>query len=274
MGLFGGARAEAAGAGPDHGGVPGVRRGPQAEQDQPRDRHVLRRAGAHPDPDVVHQAEARLAGEIKSWDYLLPDGMGACASSVKRLVFGDAMVDAEGGRIATVQSLGGTGALKLGADVIRRFDPGATVAMKRPDLGEPPQHLRRRRTAGTSYPYFDPATGGVDGRRCATPCGDAPGTVLLLHACCHNPTGADLRPRLDGARHLIRERSSLRSWTWPMRIREGLERTATRPPLAKSGVPLFVATSSRNRSRFTASASARSRSWRQTRRKRGWCSTR
>src|SRR3954470_6706624 len=61
--------------------------------------------GRIPILNVVHQAEARLAGRIQSWDYLLPDGMQALREAVKRLVFGEAMAASEGARIATVQSL-------------------------------------------------------------------------------------------------------------------------------------------------------------------------
>src|SRR4051794_37863947 len=149
--------------------------------------------GRIPILDVVQQAEARLEDRIQSWDYLVPDGLPKLRQEAKRLVFGDALAAAEGDRIATVQSLGGTGALKLGADVIRRLDPGATVAMSTPTWGNHPAIFGGAGLRVSTYPYFDAATGGVDwpATREAV-AAMAPGTVLLLHACCHNPTGADL----------------------------------------------------------------------------------
>jgi len=203
--------------------------------------------GRIPILNVVQQAEARLAREIQSWDYLLPDGMRALRDAVKRLVFGDAMVDAEGDRIATVQSLGGTGALKLGADVIRRLDPGATVAMSDPTWGNHPAIFGGAGLRVSTYPYFDAATGGVNwpAMREAV-AAMAPGTVLLLHACCHNPTGADLPHeawaelvRLIGERQLVAFLDMAYAG-----FAEGLEPDSEPARLlAKSGVPLFVATS-------------------------------
>src|SRR3954468_14068977 len=196
---------------------------------------------------VVHQAESRLAGQIHSWDYLLPDGVGRLREAVKRLVFGDLMVDAEGGRIATVQSLGGTGALKLGADVIRRLDPAPTVAMSDPTWGNHPSIFGGAGLRTTTYPYFDPATGGVDWPAMRDAVGAmASGTVVLLHACCHNPTGADL-PQEAWAElaGLMRERELVPFLDMAYAgFAEGLE-ADSQPArlLAKAGVPLFVATS-------------------------------
>ena len=147
--------------------------------------------GRIPVLDVVQRAERDTT--VASWGYLLPTGMPALRDGAKRLVFGDALVEREGARIVTVQSLGGTGALRMGADVIQRVAPGSTVALSDPTWGNHPSIFAGAGLPLTTYPYFDPATGGVDwpGMRAAI-AAMPPGTVVLLHACCHNPTGADL----------------------------------------------------------------------------------
>lgn len=204
-------------------------------------------AGRIPILDVVQAAEARLAGAIGTWGYLQPDGLPALREAAKRLVFGDALADSMGKRIVTVQSLGGTGALKLGADVIHRLAPDSTVMLSRPTWGNHPSIFAGAGLRVAEYPYFDAATGGVDwpAMRAAV-AAMAPGTVLLLHACCHNPTGADLRPQdwqeLAG---LIQERGLVPFLDMAYAgFAEGLE-ADSQPArlLAGLGVPLFVATS-------------------------------
>lgn len=204
--------------------------------------------GRIPILEVVKVADERLAGEVASWGYLLPDGLPALREAAKRLTFGDALVERAGGRIATVQSLGGTGALKLGADVIRRLAPDSTVAMSRPTWGNHPSIFQGAGLRVTEYPYFDPATGGVDwpAMRDAV-AAMAPGTVVLLHACCHNPTGADLQPEqwrtLAG---LIRERQLVPFLDMAYAgFAEGLEHDSQPARLlaAEPGVPMFVTTS-------------------------------
>ncbi len=196
---------------------------------------------------VVAAAERRLAERVATWGYLMPDGLPTLREAAKRLVFGDALADGMGDRIATVQSLGGTGALKLGADVIRRIAPDSTVAMSRPTWGNHPSIFQGAGLRIVEYPYFDPATGGVDwpAMRDAV-AAMAPGTVLLLHACCHNPTGADISAEdwrtLAG---LIRERQLVPFLDMAYAgFAEGLEAdSAPARLLAELGVPLFVATS-------------------------------
>jgi len=196
---------------------------------------------------VVKSAEAMLSGRINSWGYLQPDGLPALRDAAKRLVFGDALLADLNDRIVTVQSLGGTGALKLGADVIRRLAPASTVMLSRPTWGNHPSIFAGAGLQVAEYPYFDPATGGVDwpAMRDAV-AGMAPGTVLLLHACCHNPTGADLRPEdwqeLAG---LIQDRRLVPFLDMAYAgFADGLE-ADSQPArlLAGLGVPAFVATS-------------------------------
>jgi len=203
--------------------------------------------GQIPVMDVVQAAEAAVMPGIKSWAYIQPDGLPALREATKRLVFGEALAAAEGSRICTVQTLGGTGALKLGADVIARVAPGSTVAMSRPTWGNHPSIFAGAGLTVTEYPYFDPATGGVDwpGMRDAIAT-MAAGTVVLLHACCHNPTGADLTPEnwaeLAG---LIKDRQLVPFLDMAYAgFAEGLDADSAPARLMLGlGVPVFVATS-------------------------------
>lgn len=203
--------------------------------------------GCIPIMQAVKSAEAMLSHRIPSWGYLQPDGLPALRDAAKRLVFGDALLADSSDRIVTVQSLGGTGALKLGADVIHRLAPASTVMLSRPTWGNHPSIFAGAGLQVAEYPYFDPATGGVDwpAMRDAV-AGMAPGTVLLLHACCHNPTGADLRPEdwqeLAG---LIQDRRLVPFLDMAYAgFADGLE-ADSQPArlLAGLGVPVFVAAS-------------------------------
>ena len=196
---------------------------------------------------AVAAAETEVAPRIASWGYLQPDGLPALRDATKRMAFGDALVDAMGDRIATVQSLGGTGALKLGADVIHRVAPGSTVALSRPTWGNHPSIFQGAGLDTIEYPYFDPATGGVDwpGMREAI-AAMPPGTVVLLHACCHNPTGADITPGQWQELATIIQRQRLVPFLDMAYagFADGLEQdSAPARLLAQAGVPLFVATS-------------------------------
>jgi aromatic-amino-acid transaminase len=114
---------------------------------------------------------------------------------VQELVFGADSAAVKERRIATVQALGGTGGLKIGADFLKRVNPAAQVLISDPSWEN---HRALFGSAGfgvTTYPYYDAARRGVDFdgmlgalRRAQT------GTVVVLHACCHNPTGYDLTP--------------------------------------------------------------------------------
>jgi aromatic-amino-acid transaminase len=197
--------------------------------------------------NVVQEAERRIDGQVPNWGYLLPDGLPALRTQAKALVFGDALAASEGERIVTVQSLGGTGALKLAADVIQRLSPGATVAMSRPTWGNHPSIFAGAGLQVAEYPYFDAATGDVDWPAMrASVAAMAPGTVLLLHACCHNPTGADLTEaawqELAG---LIRARGLVPVLDMAYAgFADGLAAdSAPARLLATCGAPAFVATS-------------------------------
>jgi len=141
----------------------------------------------------VAEVEQRLAAENRARGYLPIDGLAAYTKATQALVFGaDSPLLAEG-RVATVQSIGGSGALRVGAELLAKALPHKTLALSRPSWEN---HRALFSAAGfsiTEYTYFDPVSHGVDfAAMKADLAALQPGTVVLLHACCHNPTGADL----------------------------------------------------------------------------------
>nr|MBP6675470.1 aspartate/tyrosine/aromatic aminotransferase [Vitreoscilla sp.] len=125
--------------------------------------------------------------------YLPIDGIVAYDKAVQALVFGEASPLSAAGRVATVQALGGTGGLKVGADFLKRLNPAAKVLISDPSWEN---HRALFTNAGftvETYPYYDAAKLGVnfDGMLAALNAAAA-GTVVVLHACCHNPTGYDI----------------------------------------------------------------------------------
>ncbi len=143
----------------------------------------------------VAAAEKQLLGATKAKGYLPIDGIAAYDKAVQALVFGADSALLRDGRVATVQALGGTGGLKLGADFLKRLQPTAKVY-----ISDPSWENHRALFAGAgfvveTYPYYDAATRGVrfDDMLAALNTLGA-GSVVVLHACCHNPTGCDLTP--------------------------------------------------------------------------------
>lgn len=142
----------------------------------------------------VAAAEKQLLEAPKAKGYLPIDGIAAYDQAVQALVFGDHEARTQG-RIATVQALGGTGGLKLGADFLHRLNPAAKVLISDPSWEN---HRALFEAAGFevgTYAYYDAAAKGINvsGMLGALQAA-APGTIVVLHACCHNPTGYDLSP--------------------------------------------------------------------------------
>lgn len=155
----------------------------------------LDETGALPLLECVRQAEQRLAGQAKPHGYLPIDGLPAYREAVRGLVFGEGSAALAEGRVSTVQTLGGTGALRVGADLLYLADPSATVLISNPSWENHKAIFTKAGFAVESYRYYDAEIRGIDvdgmleDLRAA-----APGTIVVLHACCHNPTGYDLSP--------------------------------------------------------------------------------
>ncbi|OYU28492.1 MAG: aromatic amino acid aminotransferase [Burkholderiales bacterium PBB2] len=143
----------------------------------------------------VAEAERAMLADPKARGYLPIDGIAAYDKAVQGLVFGADNAVLADKRVATVQAIGGTGGLKIGADFLKRLNPGARVLISDPSWEN---HRALFTNAGfqvETYPYFDAANLGInfEGMLAALNSAAA-GTVVVLHACCHNPTGYDLSP--------------------------------------------------------------------------------
>ncbi|PAT34002.1 amino acid aminotransferase [Vandammella animalimorsus] len=144
---------------------------------------------------AVQQAEAALQAEPKARGYLPIDGLLAYDQAVKELVFGKDSEPVTSGRVATVQALGGTGGLKVGADFLKKLLPQAKVLISDPSWEN---HRAIFQNAGFevgTYRYYNAAQRGIDFEGLLADLqAAAEGTIVVLHACCHNPTGYDLTP--------------------------------------------------------------------------------
>jgi aromatic-amino-acid transaminase len=141
----------------------------------------------------VLEAEKQLAEVPKPKGYLPIDGIAAYDRAVQELVFGADCAALAQGRIATAQTLGGTGALKVGADFLKRLNPDATVLISDPSWENHRALFTQAGFEVATYPYYDAAAQGIrfDAMLSALQAASA-GSIVVLHACCHNPTGYDL----------------------------------------------------------------------------------
>ncbi|KAI1691815.1 aminotransferase class I and II domain-containing protein [Ditylenchus destructor] len=145
--------------------------------------------------ECVQAAEKAMMEKPTARGYLPIDGIAAYDNAVKALVFGADSEPVTSGRVATIQAIGGTGGLKVGADFLKKLNPNAKVLISDPSWEN---HRALFTNAGfevESYPYYDAAKRGInfDGMLAALNAAPA-GTIVVLHACCHNPTGYDITP--------------------------------------------------------------------------------
>jgi len=149
--------------------------------------------------ECVRKAEALLAETQVPRTYLPIEGLAAYDKAVQELVFGAGSAVIEEKRVITLQAIGGTGALKIGADFLKRFAPESTVYISDPSWEN---HRALFESAGftvNNYTYFDAATHGVNFAGMLADLKAMPrGSIVVLHACCHNPTGAELNPEQWG----------------------------------------------------------------------------
>lgn len=152
--------------------------------------------GNTPIPESVKTAEARLLQAEHTKSYLPIDGSPEYASAVQRVLFGDDHAIIKGKRAVTTQTPGGTGALRVAADFVRRMLPETTVWMSDPTWPNHPDVFTAAGLPMQSYPYFDASTNGVKfDAMMQTVRNIPPGDMILIHGCCHNPTGVDLSPQ-------------------------------------------------------------------------------
>ncbi len=127
--------------------------------------------------------------------YLPIDGIAAYDAAVKNLVFGADSEPVKSGRVATIQALGGTGGLKVGADFLKKVNPDAKVMISDPSWENHRAIFGNAGFVVESYRYYDDATRGLNFvGMLADLNGAVAGTIVVLHACCHNPTGYDISP--------------------------------------------------------------------------------
>ena len=143
--------------------------------------------------ECVQAAEKRMMEAPKARGYLPIDGIAAYDAAVKGLVFGAGSEPVKSGRVATVQCIGGTGGLKVGADFLKHLKPDAKVLISDPSWENHRALFTQAGFAVENYPYYDAATRGIDFAGMLAALNAAPaGTIVVLHACCHNPTGYDI----------------------------------------------------------------------------------
>ena len=141
----------------------------------------------------VQKAEALLAEHVTPKPYLPMEGMESYRNAIQELVFGADHPLRKAGRIATIQTVGGSGALKVGADFLKRFFPDAQVWVSDPTWDNHRSMFDGAGFVVNDYPYYDDSTGTIDIDGMLETLQRLPKrSIVLLHPCCHNPTGVDL----------------------------------------------------------------------------------
>jgi aromatic-amino-acid transaminase len=202
---------------------------------------------------TVHEVEQALALAAKPRSYLPIDGLPAFNQLTQRLVFGGDSPLLAAGRVATAQTIGGSAALRVAADLLKQVRGAhAKIAISNPSWGN---HHVVFRTAGfelVNYRYYDAASHGLDFAGMLEDLGKLePGSVVLLHACCHNPTGADLNAaQWQQVIALLQERQLLPFIDMAYQgFDQGIDADATAVRLlASSGIASFVVANSYSKS--------------------------
>jgi aromatic-amino-acid transaminase len=168
-------------------------------------------AGRIPVLACVREAEAQMLAESGPKPYLPIEGAPAARQAVQHLLFGAGHEAVASGRIATLQTIGSSGGLKVGADFLKRWFPTSAVWVSDPTWDNHRAMFEGAGVTVNTYPYYDGDTGGLRfdamlGALRALPAR----SVVLLHACCHNPTGVDLaRTQWEQLIPVLRERELL-----------------------------------------------------------------
>lgn len=152
-------------------------------------------AGRIPVLDSVKRAEAQMLAESGPKPYLPIEGSAAARKAVQQLLFGADHEAVTSGRIATLQTVGSSGGLRVGADFIKRWLPGSALWVSDPTWDNHRAMFEGAGITVNTYPYYDTQTGGLAFDAMLATLRTLPAqSLVLLHACCHNPTGVDLTP--------------------------------------------------------------------------------
>ena len=196
---------------------------------------------------AVRAAEKARLEAMPPRGYQPIEGPAAYNNAVQGLLFGKDSQLATSGQTVTIEALGGTGALKVGADYLKRLVPGATVYISDPSWEN---HRALFESAGfpvENYPYYDAASRGVNFAAMKAKLDSLqPGSVIVLHACCHNPTGADLSDaQWDEVVAVCRERGLIPFLDMAYQgFAEGIDADAVAVrALSSSGLQFFVSSS-------------------------------
>ncbi len=204
-------------------------------------------AGRIPVLESVRRAEQQIVAAGGPKPYQPIEGAANCRSAVQQLLFGAGHEAVTGGRIATIQSVGSSGSLRVGAEFIHRYFPDSGVWVSDPTWDNHRAMFEGAGLAVHTYPYYDSATGGLrfdamlDALR-----GIPKRSVVLLHACCHNPTGVDLtRAQWHELVPILRERELLPYLDLAYQgYGEGMDADAWVPrAFAEAGLSFFIANS-------------------------------
>jgi aromatic-amino-acid transaminase len=195
----------------------------------------------------VMAAEQAMAEAAKPRGYLPIDGIAAYDAAVQGLVFGADSDVIKSKRVATVQALGGTGGLKVGADFLKQVNGMAQVLISAPSWENHRALFTRAGFDVAEYPYYDAKTRGIDFAAMRSALQTAPaGTIVVLHACCHNPTGVDLTPaQWDEVIAIVKARNLVPFLDMAYQgFGQGIaEDGAAVAKFVASGMDLFIATS-------------------------------
>ncbi|MGE7989890.1 aromatic amino acid transaminase [Pseudomonas sp. NPDC089554] len=205
-------------------------------------------AGVVPQLAAVGEVEKRLAGKPHEASLYLPmEGLASYRQAIQTLLFGAEHPAVTGKRIATVQTVGGSGALKVGADFLKRYFPQSEVWVSNPTWDN---HRAIFEGAGFkvhTYPYFDQASRGLDfAGMLAALQGLPKQAIVLLHPCCHNPTGVDLdQSQWQQVVEVVKARELIPFLDIAYQgFGEGLEQDAYAiREMARAGVPCLVSNS-------------------------------
>ena len=192
--------------------------------------------------ECVKRAEAEMTAQATPRTYLPIDGLAAYDSAVQELVFGSVQKS-----IVTVQALGGTGGLKIGADFLKQFSPNACVWISEPSWENHRQLFEAAGFPVKSYRYYEPRTKGLDFAGMQASLNTIPaGDIVVLHTCCHNPTGVDLdRNQWEKTLEIVQSRGLIPFLDLAYQgFAEGVEADAYAARIfAKAMTPVFLSSS-------------------------------